>query len=402
MSHSPPWWRSGTDITVSDVKYVYIYFQTELSTRNDYFYCVTRRPCQYQPGIDVTVLTSTTLAVGPPLPPTEPGRIVTDGGRDVAETDGGTSSLPDGDPPGVDDISDERLDDAGIDIDSLEELSKPELVALLTKLVSDEDSSASDASSETDTPSTASADTSGDTATATPEPTTGTTASTTEPAADSADPAAGANNISVPDEPADDVAWETTDGYERPPELALTPGTTVLVQCGSQDDRKQAARGDLLGLSESDNRNVLLIQYRAMAADELEAIATGAQRVKVITIGCTQPVPASVTDVVETVEINNPNDVTRLGILATSTLDDWVPLDGQIVVSLDPLDVMFQYKTAEATFRFLHIFLGKLSSREAISHFFVNPSASDPQAINTLKPLFDDVLTIDSVGVDIE
>lgn len=279
-------------------------------------------------------------------------------------------------------------------IDILESLSKPKLIALITESLDRDDAPSPDT-------------TTGDaTSEAAEEPTTATSSATESSGAQSSqsdDPSTDdAAATPTPDEAAGDATWEMETDYQRPPALDLSPGATVLVQCGSQDDRKSAARHDLLGLSESDPRNVLLVQYRAMQTDELESIADAAKRVKIISIGCSQSLPSSVEDTVESVEINNPNDVTRLGILATSTLDDWAPLAEQTVVSLNPLDVMLQYKTGEATFRFLHIFLGKLSSRGAISHFFVNPSSSDPQTVNTLKPLFDDVLTIDSVGVDVE
>ncbi|ERH01884.1 MAG: hypothetical protein J07HN6_01443 [Halonotius sp. J07HN6] len=278
-------------------------------------------------------------------------------------------------------------------IDILESLSKPKLIALITESL-DSDETRTDAATNDSTSASAE-----DTTTGAASATQSSAAQTSQSDDPSTDDAAA---TPTPDGATGNATWEMETDYQRPPALDLSPGSTVLVQCGSQDDRKSAARHDLLGLSESDPRNVLLVQYRAMSAAELESIADAAKRVKIISIGCSQSIPPSVEETIESVEINNPNDVTRLGILATSTLDDWAPLAEQTVVSLNPLDVMLQYKTGEATFRFLHIFLGKLSSRGAISHFFVNPSSSDPQTVNTLKPLFDDVLTIDSVGVDVE
>jgi hypothetical protein len=83
-------------------------------------------------------------------------------------------------------------------------------------------------------------------------------------------------------------------------------------------------------------------------------------------------------------------------------MDDWASAPGETVVCYDPLDVLLRYKNVKSAFRFLHLFLGKLQSAGAISHFHVDPSAGDPQEINTLKPLFDAVLTIDSVGTHVE
>ena len=299
---------------------------------------------------------------------------------------------------------------SGLNLAELRELPKDELIALLAEVIGDDDEPATE-SAERMAETIDTTETTGDqTAQPTPEtadrsapPTTG------EPEPSVADPQTGDSTPSpgaatpdtaMPD--ADETAWETATGYQRPPGLDLSPGSTVLVQCSSQDDRKHDARRDLLGVTEASDRNVLLIQYRAMKTDRLAAIAEAAQRVKVITVGCSQTVPNTVTDTVEVININNPNDVTRLGILSTKTLDDWQPLDGEVAVSLDPLDVLFRYKSVEGTFRFLHIFLGKLSAGGAVSSFFVNPSASNPQDVNTLKPLFDHILNVDAAGVDLE
>jgi len=306
-----------------------------------------------------------------------------------------------------------------LDIDQLRALPKDELIALLAEIIGDSDepatesaeamaetidptgdtdsnASAQSASSETagGSASTPSEPATTDDATASEEPTTDPDTATTTPEPDTA--------AATPESDADEMEWETDEGYHRPSGLDLSPGTTVLVQCGSQDARKHDAREDLLGLTETNDRNILLIQYRSMNADRLAAIAESAQRVKVITVGCSQSVPNAVSDTVEVVNINNPNDVTRLGILSTKTLDDWQALDGGISVALDPLDVLFRYKSVEGTFRFLHIFLGKLSAGGAVSSFFVNPSASNPQDVNTLKPLFDHILTVDAAGIDLE
>jgi CheY-like chemotaxis protein len=194
----------------------------------------------------------------------------------------------------------------------------------------------------------------------------------------------------------------TTEEYNRPAQLDLRPGTSVLVQCGSQDDRRQAACADLLGPSDVADRNVLLVRYRRMDESRLETIATSAAHTKLISVGYSQPVPNWIDDQVETVKINNPNDLTRLGIVVTATIDNWATNDARIVACCDPLDAVLQYKGVESVFRFLHLFLGKLQSSGVTSHFHVDPSAGDPQEINVLKPLFDAVLTIDSVGTHLE
>ena len=185
--------------------------------------------------------------------------------------------------------------------------------------------------------------------------------------------------------------------------LDPAPGTSILLQCGSQDDREDAACHDLLGLERAGtDRNALLIQYRRLTPDRLEHIADHAARTTVVAVGYSQPVPESVADSVDTIEINNPNDITRLGILVSGTLDDWADHDATTVVCYDSVNVLLEYKDVQSTFRFFHVFLGTLESADAIAHFHADPLAGTPQKINTLKPLFDEVVSIDSMGVSLE
>lgn len=326
---------------------------------------------------------------------------------DVTETIAGSAETVDG-RDGRETIADVIVDSAEKDIepDDLLQLSREELLDLLQKLLHDSDTieEISDYQPVTD-------QTDGSTESdRTPSEATAADADVEKPSAESEeydtdvstdDPATDRDRspTSADDRP---EQWGSSDSYHRPDGLELNPGSSVLVQCGSQDDRKHTACVDLLGNDDVSDRNVLLIRYRALNERRLETIAAHANRVKIVSIGYTQRVPASIQDSVETVKINNPNDVTRLGIVVTGTVDDWSSSSSETVVCYDPLNVLLRYKTVQSAFRFLHIFLGKLRSADAISHFHVDPSAGDPQEINTLKPLFDDVVTVDSIGVHLE
>ncbi|TQQ83333.1 response regulator [Halonotius terrestris] len=189
---------------------------------------------------------------------------------------------------------------------------------------------------------------------------------------------------------------------ERPPNLDLSPGTKFLVQSTGQDDRKYDLHRDLLGLDDEHAHNVLLIRYRPFPPERLETIASNALNVTVISVGCHQPIPPAVRDSIETIRITNPGDVRRLGILATRIVNQWRKLTAGIRVSIDPLQTLFNYKAVEAVFRFMHALLGKLSSRGAVTQVHVNPSAAGVQNTNTIKMLFDYLLTVDSQGVTLE
>jgi len=231
---------------------------------------------------------------------------------------------------------------------------------------------------------------------------TGTTPSATAPTGTDFDSAAATGGGDADALEVDPSNAESPNAESPVAGLNPTPGTSILLQCGSQDDREDAACHDLLGLERAGEENVLLIQYRRLAPNRLEHIAEHATRTTVVAVGYSQPVPESVADSVDTIEINNPNDITRLGILVSGTLDDWADHDATTVVCYDSVNILLEYKDVQNTFRFLHVFLSTLESADAIAHFHADPLAGSPQNINTLKPLFDEVVSIDSMGVDLE
>ncbi|GAB7010348.1 DUF7504 family protein [Halorubrum trueperi] len=194
-------------------------------------------------------------------------------------------------------------------------------------------------------------------------------------------------------------APEHVDGG-LPSGVSVAPGTSVLVQSESRDDRSKHACHALL-YDERDGTvpYTLLVRYQELDPSRLERLAEGSHRLKLIAIGYGQSVPASVDDAVDCVRITNPNDITRLGIVLSGTIADWSDDDRPIAVCFDSLNVVLNYRDVKSTFRFLHVLLNTLRSADTVSHFHVDPIAGDPQDVNTLKPLFDEVVAIDSVGV---
>jgi len=348
-----------------------------------------------------TVDTGSTSVASDATPEASTTRSEPSTAKPDAEASAGTEAAADAETD-----SQPQLDELDIDLSRLKELPREELLALLNidddpsdppANAASETTAAADARSPSE-PSSGSATSAGESSAATtnaPAESTPTAPSET---------AASASQATTPTESAatSEANSESAATYQRPDGLELTPGSTILVECGSQDPRKHDAHRDLLGLDDENGRNVLLIRYRSLSQARLESIASDAEAVKVITVGCSQPIPDSVGDRVETIHINNPNDVRRLGILATGVVNDWGTLNTGLSVSLDPLDILFNYKTVEAVFRFFHIFLGKLSSQGAVTQFHLNPSSTGEQNSNTIKPLFDHVVTIDGDGVALD
>ncbi|WP_256403056.1 DUF7504 family protein [Halorubrum salinum] len=225
-------------------------------------------------------------------------------------------------------------------------------------------------------------------------------------AADSGPPGSGGADGSGP--AADGAA---RDGRDRSPDAGgesglpvdADPGTSVLVQAESQDGHAEHVCHELLGLEGTGAApRVLLVRYQELDPDRLARIAEGADRFTLIAIGYSQSVPASVDDVVDTVRITNPNDITRLGIVVSGRVEDWADDDRPVAFCLDSLNVVLNYRDVKSTFRFLHVLLNTLHGGGAVSHFHADPTAGSRQDLNTLKPLFDDVVAVDSTGVHTE
>jgi hypothetical protein len=232
------------------------------------------------------------------------------------------------------------------------------------------------------------------------------TPSTTEPSmsvetAASASFEGGSTRSAVTD-PADGAGAEGSEP-PLPSIMDLDPGTSVLIQSESRAERTRSGCRELLFSDrEGADPYVLLIRYQPMDGEQLERVAADGHRTHVISVGYAQSVPPSVDEVVDVTQINNPNDITRLGIVVSRITQGWSTDDRGIRVCYDSLNVLLNYRDVKNVFRFLHVFLSTFDKTDATAHFHADPIEGDPQSINTLKPLFDEVVSIDSTGTYVE
>ena len=197
-------------------------------------------------------------------------------------------------------------------------------------------------------------------------------------------------------------SWDSAPAYERPDGLELVPGNSVLIKSNSQDPRHDVACRDMLESAEVEGWNAIVVRYRQMNADRLMAIADHLNQVKFISIGYHQPVPAGYEDQIDVLHINNSNDLTRLGIVVSGVLEKWSDEPVNTLFGLDSINILLQYKSGQSVFRFLHILLGRLKKSDVMTHMHIDPTANEMQEVNLLKPLFEEVMTIDSLGATLE
>jgi archaellum biogenesis ATPase FlaH len=67
-------------------------------------------------------------------------------------------------------------------------------------------------------------------------------------------------------------------------------------------------------------------------------------------------------------------------------------------VMLHSLSTLLMYADLQTVFRFLHVFTGRIQSVDALGVFAIDDSAHDAQTMNTLKQLFDGIVTTQEDG----
>ena len=91
----------------------------------------------------------------------------------------------------------------------------------------------------------------------------------------------------------------------------------------------------------------------------------------------------------------SPEDMTGIGIKASRLLEAFYRDRGvrRTRVLVRSVSTLLQYADVQTVFRFLHVFTGRIQSVEGLGLFAIDSSAHDEQTMNTLKQLFDGIIT---------
>ncbi|ELZ47006.1 hypothetical protein C464_10134 [Halorubrum coriense DSM 10284] len=96
---------------------------------------------------------------------------------------------------------------------------------------------------------------------------------------------------------------------------------------------------------------------------------------------------------------SSPVDMTGIGIKLSEFLqafgDRGIKRNRVMVHSLSTL---LMYSDLQTVFRFLHVFTGRVQSVDGLGLFSIDSTAHDDQAMNTLKQLFDGIVTVPEDG----
>jgi KaiC/GvpD/RAD55 family RecA-like ATPase len=98
--------------------------------------------------------------------------------------------------------------------------------------------------------------------------------------------------------------------------------------------------------------------------------------------------------------VSSPVDMTGIGIQLSEVLEEFYQRRSveHNRVMLHSLSTLLMYSDLQTVFRFLHVFTGRLQSVDALGLFAIDSTSHDDQTMNTLKQLFDGIVTTHEEG----
>lgn len=156
-------------------------------------------------------------------------------------------------------------------------------------------------------------------------------------------------------------------------------------------------------LQAQQSQNMLLLVPTGEAVDILrvcqEHPGWDGGEIIIIKVGASVPGDMSIAELsgdgmeesIETHQISDQTDLSRLGILITQILDEWQDPNQTTVCSVHTLQAFLQYLGPQKVFQFLHTLSRRLKSADINTNYLMTPSDGD-RTINTLRPLFDTVI----------
>ncbi|MFB6123385.1 MAG: hypothetical protein ABEJ78_08005 [Haloferacaceae archaeon] len=101
-------------------------------------------------------------------------------------------------------------------------------------------------------------------------------------------------------------------------------------------------------------------------------------------------------DPIEVVSLDKRHGLQEVGQAISRVVGDQKTTDGQLSVEFDVLSEILDKFDMERVFRFLHILTSRLDQADAVSHFYLDPSAQQAATSNVLESVFD--LTVAADG----
>lgn len=109
--------------------------------------------------------------------------------------------------------------------------------------------------------------------------------------------------------------------------------------------------------------------------------------------GQSPTLPASLPEA-ETTYVQEPGDLSGIGVAASATLREWADADEQVVVCLRSLTTVLQYADDGPTLAFLRELLGHCERADALAHVHLDPTAVDERTVEGVREQVDAVVEL--------
>lgn len=188
--------------------------------------------------------------------------------------------------------------------------------------------------------------------------------------------------------------YELGGGFD----VEIEPGTNLLLS-GPAMTGKQSLSLDILAEGTTNDEGAIIVTTKDSADRVLEYYRNrvSIENTPVAVVDCVTQ-QQGVSEVIEDERIkyaSSPVDMTGIGIKLSEFLQAFSQ-DRNIErnrVLLHSLSTLLMYSDLQTVFRFLHVFTGRVQSVNGLGLFAIDASAHDEQTMNTLKQLFDGVIT---------
>jgi len=189
--------------------------------------------------------------------------------------------------------------------------------------------------------------------------------------------------------------------YDLGPELdvEVDPGTNILLS-GPPLTGKRGLALDVLAEGTRGDEGAIIVTTKDNADRILEdygkRIDVDGKPVAVVDCVTRQQGVNDVRDDDRIKYASSPVDMTGIGIKLSELLQMFYQ-DRNIErnrVMLHSLSTLLMYSDLQTVFRFLHVFTGRIQSVNGLGLFAIDSTAHDDKTMNTLKQLFDGIVTV--------
>lgn len=101
---------------------------------------------------------------------------------------------------------------------------------------------------------------------------------------------------------------------------------------------------------------------------------------------------------IEIRQVSSPQDLRRIGIVASKILTEWADAPGQTTMCFHSISDLLTDNDPERLFRFLHVLRGRIQSADVRAHYHLDPVSHSKDTVGTFESLFDTIIEFEEDG----